>query len=144
MWNFSRCKLSDPRWQLQHRSGRSMSKGEILSWRHQCTTALSTRDLLQQVGWVKTLHLMYTALSYSMELYVCVCVIAVFIWQTSLAVVHVHRVTSAVVRVSLVHLACVRLDSTVSGGNTTATGKMAKTQWFNSSFVSSSYISWTK
>lgn len=47
--------------------------------------------------------------------YVCVCVVAVFICQTSLAVVHVQWATSVPLQVSLIHLDSVRLGSTVQG-----------------------------
>lgn len=46
---------------------------------------------------------------------VYICMIAVFIWWTPLAVVHVQRVSSVALQVSLVHLVPVRLDSTVQG-----------------------------
>lgn len=46
---------------------------------------------------------------------VCTCLVAVFIWQTLLAVVHAQRVTFVALQVSLVHLDCVRQDSSVPG-----------------------------
>lgn len=46
-------------------------------------------------------------------MYVCVSMVVVFIWQTPLAVVHVHPDTSVALRASLVHLDCVRQVSTV-------------------------------
>lgn len=47
--------------------------------------------------------------------YICLCLVAVSIWQTSLAVAHVQLVSSVVLQVSLVHLDCVRQDFTVQG-----------------------------
>ncbi len=54
---------------------------------------------------------------------VCVCVyvlcymymVAVFIWQTPLAVAHVQRVSSVDLQVSPIHLDCVRQDFTAQG-----------------------------
>lgn len=50
-----------------------------------------------------------------MRICVYICMVAVFIWWTPLAVVHVQRVTSVALQVLLVHLVHVRLDSTVQG-----------------------------
>lgn len=58
------------------------------------------------------------------------CMVSVFILQTPLAVVHVQRVSSVALQVSLVHLDCVRQDFTVQ-----AETQKPQVEWQNVMFI---------